>query len=66
MELAQIVEGKTYQYFPATRGDSDNEHYPATVLEIRKRVKVKLVSIEYPDGVESGSARAGCLTSSTC
>jgi len=41
MILEQIKPGSVYTYYPA-QGAGDNIHFRAEVLDVKKRVKVKL------------------------
>lgn len=46
MDLSDVQVGKTYIYYPPKETIDDNRHWPATVLEIGKRVRVRLHSPE--------------------
>lgn len=45
MKIAEVQIGQTYTYWPP-QGAEDNLHFPAEVIEIGKRVKVRVKTAE--------------------
>jgi hypothetical protein len=60
MEISKIKVGKTYSYYPPTRGAKSNQHFPAVAEAIgTSRVRIRY----FMEGAEQGIIRNVASTS---